>query len=54
MLMLSGDPSLSEYMRDAVVSTVGLKRTGNRCSGGGARGRCRLVELIGALVHSSL
>lgn len=30
-----------EYVRERVVSTMGLKHTGQRCEGGGARGRCR-------------
>ena len=30
-----------EYVREKMVQTVGLKRTGNQCSGGGSRGRCR-------------
>ena len=30
-----------EYVRDTVVSTMGLKLTGGRCEGGGAKGRCR-------------
>ena len=33
--------SLREYLRDCVVPTMGLKPTGGRCKGGGARGRCR-------------
>ena len=28
-------------MRERVVPTMGLKLTGGRCEGGGARGRCR-------------
>ena len=30
-----------EFIRDKPVKTVGLKRTGNTCLVGGARGRCR-------------
>ena len=32
-------------MRDTVVPTLGLKYTGNRCTSGGARGRCRFVPV---------
>ena len=28
-------------MRERVVPTMGLKLTGGRCEGGGAKGRCR-------------
>ena len=28
-------------MRECVVPTMGLKASGGRCEGGGARGRCR-------------
>ena len=31
-----------EYISGNPVKTVGLKRTGNICSGGGRRGKCRL------------
>lgn len=30
-----------EFLRENAVETVGLKRTGNRCLGGGSRGNCR-------------
>ena len=30
-----------EYVRESVVPTMGVKHTGGRCEGGGARGRCR-------------
>ena len=30
-----------EFLREHAVETVGLKRTGNRCLGGGSRGNCR-------------
>ena len=30
-----------EYVRERVVPTMGLKLTGGRCEGGGAKGRCR-------------
>ena len=30
-----------EYVRKSVIPTLGLKLTGKRCEGGGARGRCR-------------
>ena len=30
-----------EFIRERAVETVGLKRTGNRCLGGGSRGNCR-------------
>ena len=30
-----------EYVRDTPVPTIGLKYTGGRCQGGGARGTCR-------------
>ncbi|XP_065912939.1 NAD-dependent protein deacylase sirtuin-6-like isoform X3 [Dysidea avara] len=30
-----------EFVREHAVATVGLKRTGNRCMGGGSRGICR-------------
>ena len=32
-----------EYVRETVVPTIGLQYTGNRCEGGGAKGRCRSV-----------
>ncbi|CAI8042504.1 NAD-dependent protein deacetylase sirtuin-6 [Geodia barretti] len=35
------DKCKREYVRERVVPTMGLKLTGGRCVGGGARGRCR-------------
>ena len=35
-----------EYVRKTVVPTLGLKLTGSRCEGGGARGRCRWVMSV--------
>ena len=33
-----------EFLREHAVETVGLKRTGNRCLGGGSRGNCRYLN----------
>eukprot|EP00731_Ephydatia_muelleri_P018820 Em0011g860a len=41
MFMEICDKCGKEYLREGVVQTVGLKKTGNICSGGGSRGRCR-------------
>ena len=32
-----------EYVRSEPSQTVGLKLTGNKCEGGGHRGRCRCM-----------
>ena len=34
-----------EFLRDKAVKTVGLKRSGGICLGGGARGRCRYMYM---------
>ena len=42
-----------EFLREHAVETVGLKRTGNRCLGGGSRGNCRYLNHCVLLLTSN-
>ena len=46
MYVLNVMTPFREFVRERPVKTVGLRRTGNTCLVGGARGRCRYMYFM--------